>query len=271
MRKWHQVIVARSPDQMRPQRHSGQVRTIGLQYQLFGLGLGLRIMGLKVSRIGSRLIDAGHVSPIKDHAGRTGVDQPADAVLAAGQDHVERALDVDPLVGFQSAPDSCLGGDVEDDVAASRALCHGLPRSAMSPWCCSTPRASSSGYRRRDRLQTRSPRASSRRTIAAPRKPPPPVTTAFMVAVSRPRWPASPGKSWRCGGCPPETPDETGSSGWPGCARGELPAPVARAAGASSALDGPASGSQLDAISTGRFCPCESRRPGPSAARRDGR
>src|SRR5512138_1937878 len=48
--------------------------------------------------------------------------------------------------------------------------------SEMSPGTCSTPSASSSGYARREKLRTWSPRATSRPTTAEPRNPPPPVT-----------------------------------------------------------------------------------------------
>src|SRR5438270_11895689 len=56
------------------------------------------------------------------------------------------------------------------------------PASATSPWTCSAFSASSAAWRERDRLRTRSPRATRRRATAPPRNPPPPVTRAFMPA-----------------------------------------------------------------------------------------
>src|SRR5207249_2835107 len=114
----HQVVVAWAPDQMRSKRHGGKVRAVGLEDVSFGDRLASRIMGVMAGRIWDRLVDAGHVVTVEHHAGRGGVDEPADALVAAGADDVARADDVGAVVVEPAAAKSCPGGDVKDDVAS---------------------------------------------------------------------------------------------------------------------------------------------------------
>ncbi len=114
----HQVVVFRPPDQVRPQGDRRQRVIVGLQNQLLGFGLGLRVEGFEVFRVGHRFIDAFHVGAIKNHARRAGMHQPPDAVLAAGGDDILGAEHVGPVELVVRAPDARLGGDVKNDVAA---------------------------------------------------------------------------------------------------------------------------------------------------------
>ena len=98
-----------------------------------------------MARVRHRFVDAFHVAAVEDDAGRTGVDEPANAVRTAGGEDVVGADDVGAVVLGVAAADAGLRGDVEDDVAAGGGAVDTAPASATSPWICSTPSASSSG------------------------------------------------------------------------------------------------------------------------------
>ena len=120
LRAFHQarqdLLVARAPDQARTQGDRGQVRPIGGEHRLLGDGLGFGIGRLEILAIGNIVGGAAfdRMGGAMGHAGRGGVDQLADAVDAAGIEHVLRADDIGRVIAFVAAPGAGLGRVVED-------------------------------------------------------------------------------------------------------------------------------------------------------------
>ena len=117
-----QVRVARSENQVRAERHRGEVRAVGGEHRLLGLRLRLGVVRLEALRVRQRLVRALHVGTAVNDARRGGVHEPPDAVLLARGDDVLRAGDVGVEVVGVPAPHAGLRGDVEHDVAPDHGL-----------------------------------------------------------------------------------------------------------------------------------------------------
>ncbi len=112
-----EVVVARSPDQMWPERDRGQIGRVGFEDRLLGACLRLRIGGLEPARIGRRLVHAFQVQAVEHDAGRARVDDASRTGRTAGRDHVPRPLDVGPEILPFRPPDPGLRRSVEDRLA----------------------------------------------------------------------------------------------------------------------------------------------------------
>ena len=85
----NQVPVARTPNQMRPQRTANEAgRAAGGQHVLLGQRLRAGIVAEPAPRIGNGLVDALLAPAVEDDARAAGIHQPADAVRPATLDDV---------------------------------------------------------------------------------------------------------------------------------------------------------------------------------------
>jgi hypothetical protein len=121
------LVVARPPDQPRAQGHRGQRRVVGGQHGLLGDRLGGGVGRLEMLAIGRGFGGPAfhRMGGAVGDAGGGGVDQPADAVGAAGLQHVPRAHHVRLVVAGVTAPGAGLGGVVEYRIKVSRVVAAG--------------------------------------------------------------------------------------------------------------------------------------------------
>jgi len=113
------VVVARAPDQVRPQGDRGQPVVVGRQDHALRDGLGPGIGRVVPPRVRDGFVHALHVAAVEDDARRAREDELSDAVGVARGDDVLRADDVRAVEVFVSPPDAGSSGDVEDGVAAA--------------------------------------------------------------------------------------------------------------------------------------------------------
>ena len=120
------LVVARAPDQARAQGDGREAGIVGRQHRFLGDGLGGRVRCLEVFAVGHGLGGAAfdRMGRAMGDAGRGGVDQPADAVCAAGLQHVLRADHVGLVITVVAAPGAGFRGVVEHRVETARECRH---------------------------------------------------------------------------------------------------------------------------------------------------
>ena len=228
-----QLVVADAPDQPRAQRDRGQRGIVGGEHGFLGDQLGRRIRRLQVFAVGHRVGGAAfdRMRGAMGDAGRGGVDQPADAVRAAGIDARSACRPRWRGGSSRSCPRRrpwrrCGRPRRNPAPAASTAS-----RCARSPWTWVTPmrveRVVAAAIEADDLIAAVAQAAAQ----GLAEEPPPPVTRIFMQLVSSlpaPIPPASRDRSWRCGGCRPGTSGGAGSGRCARCAAGSGRARAAR-------------------------------------------
>ncbi len=219
------LLVARPPDQPRAQRDRREARTVGSEHGFLGDGLGGRVRRLEILAVRDGLGGAAcdRMGGAMGHAGRGGVDQPADAVRAAGVEHVPGADHIGLVIALVAAPRAGLRGVVEDRVEAARECGH--DRIAVGE--VSGDLAHADGIQRRVMAAVEAGDFVAAFDQAAAQGLAEKSTAAGdqdLHVISKggcsPKWSTSRGRSWRCGGCRPGT--ASGSAGTPSpwrCAR----------------------------------------------------
>ena len=118
------MIVARPPDQMRPQRNSCQRitarrhRTVGRKNRSFGHRLGLRVMR-EISRwVRSRFVDSRLIASIEHDARGTGVNELRNTLRQTRRDHVLGPDHVRAMIVVVPPPHARLRRNMEHRLAA---------------------------------------------------------------------------------------------------------------------------------------------------------
>jgi hypothetical protein len=118
-----EMRVADAPDQVRAEGDGGERRGVGGEDLVFGDGLGQRIRTRARGGERERLIRVREGAAVVDHAGRAGVDEVFHAMLAGAFEQGAGAEDIGAVKIGVAAPDTNLGGGVENglDARAGRA------------------------------------------------------------------------------------------------------------------------------------------------------
>ena len=117
-KSWHELCVARAPNQMRPQRAGREFRPVCCDHCLLGQSLAVRIVRQEFLRVRQRLVSVDMVMPVENHARRTRVYQFPDAVFPATSDNIGGTERVDSVEELPRPPDSGHCRNVEGNIHA---------------------------------------------------------------------------------------------------------------------------------------------------------